>query len=163
MPDAVAFIGLGANLGDPVNALRQAVQAITALPGVSHLQVSPFYRSDPVDAPGPAYVNAVARIETTRPPQALLAAMQEIETALGRRRSFRNAPRTLDLDLLWQDGVCLDSPTLTLPHPRMHLRAFVLKPLLTLPGGDVMLHGQPASSWMAQCVEQHCVELTPRD
>ena len=118
---------------------------------------SPFFSSDPVDAPGPAYVNAVARVETTLSPEHLLARLQSIETAMGRQRSVRNAPRTLDLDLLWHGATVIDTPSLTLPHPRMHQRAFVLKPLLTLPGGNLSLQGKTASAWLSDCTDQRCV------
>ena len=134
-PDACvstkAWIGLGANLGERVDALRAALAAIAALPGTSVRRVSSLYRSAPVDAGGPDYFNAVAEIATTLAPQALLEALQAIEHGAGRERPYRNAPRTLDLDiLLWNDpGVAIATATLTVPHPRMAERAFVLLPL----------------------------------
>lgn len=126
-----AWIGLGANLGERTGALRAALAAIAALPGTSVQRVSSLYRSAPVDAGGPDYLNAVAKIATTLAPQALLAALQAIEHSAGRERPYRNAPRTLDLDiLLWGDpAVALATATLTVPHPRMAERAFVLLPL----------------------------------
>ena len=127
-----AWIGLGANLGDARAALRSAVQAMAALPGTRLLRVSSLYRSAPVDAGGPDYLNAVAELDTTLAPLELLHALQRIEQAAGRERPYRNAPRTLDLDLLlWgTDGhTHIDSATLTVPHPRLHQRAFVLRPL----------------------------------
>ena len=129
---ARAWIGLGANLGERDAALRQAVRAIAALPGTQVLHVSSLYRSAPVDAGGPDYLNAVAELTTTLAPQALLEALQTIERGAGRERPYRNAPRTLDLDILWFGGQVIDSPALTVPHPRMAERAFVLRPLADL-------------------------------
>jgi 2-amino-4-hydroxy-6-hydroxymethyldihydropteridine diphosphokinase len=130
MVEAVsAGIGLGANLGDCAATLRQALQAIAALPGTQLLRHSSLYRSAPVAATGPDYVNAVAEILTTLSPQALLQALQNLEHAAGRERPYHNAPRTLDLDILWWSDLHLHTPTLTVPHPRMHERAFVLIPL----------------------------------
>ncbi|MGD9772805.1 2-amino-4-hydroxy-6-hydroxymethyldihydropteridine diphosphokinase [Diaphorobacter sp.] len=129
---ATAWIGLGANLGDARAALRAAVHALAALPGTQLAQVSSLYRSAPVDAGGPDYLNAVIRLQTTLAPLALLHALQAIEQAAGRQRPYRNAPRTLDLDLLVYGDVQLHSPDLTLPHPRMGERAFVLMPLAEL-------------------------------
>ena len=123
------WIGLGANLGERVGTLRAALAAMAALPGTRVLRTSSLYRSAPVGASGPDYLNAVAEIATTLAPQALLEALQAIEHAAGRERPFRNAPRTLDLDILLFGDAALATPTLTVPHPRMHERAFVLLPL----------------------------------
>ena len=131
MTEAV-FVGLGANLGDRQAALRAALAAIGQLPGTRVLRVSPLYGSAPVDAGGPDYLNAVAEIATTLAPQALLQALQAIEHSAGRERPYRNAPRTLDLDILWFGRQVIDTPTLTVPHPRMAERAFVLRPLADL-------------------------------
>ena len=127
-----AFIGLGANLGDRGAALRQAAVALGQLPGTQLRAVSSLYRSAPVDATGPDYLNAVAAVQTTLAPLQLLAQLQALENAAGRQRPYRNAPRTLDLDVLLYGAVRSDDPTLTLPHPRMHERAFVLRPLQEL-------------------------------
>ncbi len=127
-----AYIGLGANLGDPLGSLRQAASELSATPGIEALRLSRFYRSAPVDAGGPDYVNAVAEIRSSLSPPALLAAMQTIEQHHGRLRPYRNAPRTLDLDLLLYGNQAIDTPDLTVPHPRMHERAFVLLPLQEL-------------------------------
>ena len=126
-----AWIGLGANLGERMNTLRAALAAIAALPSTEVHLVSSLYRSAPVDAGGPDYFNAVAEIATTLEPHALLEALQAIEHGAGRDRPYRNAPRTLDLDiLLWGNPtVAIASATLTVPHPRMAERAFVLLPL----------------------------------
>ncbi|WP_404299532.1 2-amino-4-hydroxy-6-hydroxymethyldihydropteridine diphosphokinase [Alicycliphilus denitrificans] len=133
----MAWIGLGANLGDARAALRAAVRAMAALPGTRVLRVSSLYRSAPVDAGGPDYLNAVAELETTLAPLDLLHALQAIEQAAGRERPYRNAPRTLDLDLLLYGAQQLDGAELTVPHPRMGERAFVLLPLAELAPGLV--------------------------
>ena len=129
---APVFIGLGANLGDRKAALRDALAAISQLPGTKVLRVSPLYGSAPVDAGGPDYLNAVAELATTQAPQALLQALQAIEQSAGRERPYRNAPRTLDLDILWFGAQAITTPELTVPHPRMTERAFVLRPLADL-------------------------------
>ena len=134
---ASAWVGLGANLGDARGALRDAVRAMGALPGTQVRQVSSLYRSAPVDAGGPDYLNAVAQLQTTLAPLALLHALQAIEQAAGRERPYRNAPRTLDLDLLLYGEERLDGAELTLPHPRIAERAFVLRPLADLAPGRV--------------------------
>ncbi len=125
-----AFIALGANLGDPVGQILQALEELARLPDTRLLARSSLYRSRPVGEPDqPDYVNAVARLGTRLAPRELLAHCLAIEARHGRRRTRRNAPRTLDLDLLLYDGLIMHEPGLTLPHPRMHERAFVLKPL----------------------------------
>jgi 2-amino-4-hydroxy-6-hydroxymethyldihydropteridine diphosphokinase len=128
----LAYVGLGANLGDARATLDAALEALRAVPGVTAVRVSSFYRSAPVGAAGPDYVNAVAEVRTTLPPPDLLAALQRIESAHGRTRPYPNAPRTLDLDLLLHDDAVIASRSLTLPHARMHERAFVLVPLAEL-------------------------------
>lgn len=127
--EAQAYVGLGANLGDARAAVRQALQALAELPRTRLLRASSLYRSAPVDAGGPDYINAVAELRTALSPQELLAALLRLEQAAGRQRPYPNAPRTLDLDLLLYDELRLDEPRLTLPHPRMGHRAFVLLPL----------------------------------
>lgn len=137
MPEHLAYIGLGANLGDAPAALRGAVQAIGALPGTEVLQCSALYRSAPVDAAGPDFFNAVVAVRTTLAPDELLAALQAIEAAAGRERPYRNAPRTLDLDILLCGDLHINTPVLTVPHPRMRERAFVLLPLAEIAAGQV--------------------------
>jgi 2-amino-4-hydroxy-6-hydroxymethyldihydropteridine diphosphokinase len=126
---ARALIGLGANLGNARESIEQALVALKQTAGIETLRSAPLYASEPIEATGPTFINTVAEIHTTLEPLALLDVMQAIENDQGRERPYRHAPRTLDLDLLWYDGVTLDTPRLTLPHPRMHQRAFVLKPL----------------------------------
>jgi len=125
----LAYIGLGANLGDPRAAVTDAIQAIAALPQVRLTRQSSLYGSAPVDAGGGDYVNAVVEVHTTLEPHALLAQLQTIEDAAGRARPYRNAPRTLDLDILLYGQQTLHDETLVIPHPRMEQRAFVLRPL----------------------------------
>ncbi|HTH08180.1 MAG TPA: 2-amino-4-hydroxy-6-hydroxymethyldihydropteridine diphosphokinase [Acidovorax sp.] len=153
MPDHTAYIGLGANLGDAPAALRAAIQALAALPGTQLLQCSALYRSAPVDATGPDFYNAVAALRTSLPPQELLAALQSIEAAAGRERPYRNAPRTLDLDILLFDALAIDTPTLTVPHPRMHERAFVLLPLAEIAPARVR------AEWLQAVRDQHIERL----
>jgi 2-amino-4-hydroxy-6-hydroxymethyldihydropteridine diphosphokinase len=128
----LAGVGLGANLGDARETLDAAIKALAALPETTLRAVSSIYRSAPIDSSGPDYLNAVALLDTRLAPQALLAELQCIELAHGRERPYYNAPRTLDLDLLFHGEQRMATPTLTLPHPRMHERAFVLRPLAEL-------------------------------
>ncbi|MEZ5662825.1 MAG: 2-amino-4-hydroxy-6-hydroxymethyldihydropteridine diphosphokinase [Burkholderiaceae bacterium] len=130
-PEVAAYVGLGANLGDdPARAVRDALQALAQdIAGVRLIRASSLYRTAPVDAGGPDYINAVAEVATTLTAPALLDALQAVENAAGRQRPYRHAPRTLDLDLLLYGSGCIDSARLTVPHPRMRERAFVLVPL----------------------------------
>jgi len=124
------------------------------LPQTEWLGRSSFYCTTPVDASGPDYLNAVAVLRTGLSPEALLAALQAIEQAHGRERPYRNAPRTLDLDLLLHGIKVLDTPALQLPHPRMHQRAFVLAPLLEIDPG-VQIPGRGAAvDWLAGLTDQ---------
>jgi len=140
-----AFIGLGSNLAHPRRQLAKAIARLDALRGVHVIAVSPNYLTAPIGgAPQPDYVNAVALVETTLSPRALLARLHAIERRQKRRRdatTLRNAPRTLDLDLLLYGARRIRSPQLTLPHPRMHERAFVLRPLTDV-APDVIIPGR---------------------
>lgn len=154
-----AWVGLGANLGDAQAALQRAVQALAALPGTRLVALSSLYRSAPVDAGGPDYWNAVAALHTALAPQPLLEALLAIEQAEGRLRPYRNAPRTLDLDVLLHGPERLHTPTLTLPHPRLHERAFVLQPLAELlPGG---VAPQALAAVAAQRIERVPAQAAP--
>lgn len=124
-----AFVALGANLGDAVAAVRAAFDALAGLPQTTLVRQSSLYRSAPVDATGPDFINAVAELRTRLPAAALLSALQAIEQDAGRVRPYRNAPRTLDLDLLLYGDERIATAALTVPHPRMGERAFVLVPL----------------------------------
>ncbi len=130
---AAAYVGLGANLDNPESQVRRAFDELAQLPQSSLLARSSLWRSAPVGyANQPDFINAVAKIETGLSPEALLGELQRIESAHARDRSFPNAPRTLDLDLLLFEDTVRVTPALTLPHPRMHERAFVLLPLLEI-------------------------------
>lgn len=135
-----AYIALGANLGDAVAAVRGAIDRIGQLPGTRLVKQSTLYRTAPVAASGPDFINAVVEVATTLAAPELLAQLQALEQRAGRERPYRNAPRTLDLDLLLYGSAHIESLQLTLPHPRMGERAFVLVPLaeiapeLELPG-----------------------------
>jgi 2-amino-4-hydroxy-6-hydroxymethyldihydropteridine diphosphokinase len=124
-----AYVGLGSNLGDRAMEIERAFAELAALPATTLRARSSVYRTAPVDAGGDDYFNAVAQLRTTLAPLALLHALQAIEQAHGRERPFANAPRTLDLDLLLHGDAVLAGDALTLPHPRLHERAFVLVPL----------------------------------
>ncbi len=128
----LAYIGLGANLGDAAQAVRDAAQAIAALEGIDQTRCSPLYRSAPLDSSGGDYINAVLEVYTGMPAPLLLSLLQKIEQSAGRERPYRNAPRTLDLDLLLYGSARIESAALTVPHPRMGQRAFVLRPLADL-------------------------------
>jgi 2-amino-4-hydroxy-6-hydroxymethyldihydropteridine diphosphokinase len=136
--DERVFVGLGANLGDAVATVRAAFEALNALPGTRCVARSALYRSAPIDAQGADYINAVAQLQTGLSPSALLEQLQAIEARFGRERPYRNAPRTLDLDLLLYGQQRISTPLLTVPHPRMHERAFVLAPLAEI-APDLML------------------------
>ncbi len=138
-----AFIGLGANLGDAEAALDAAVLALSATAKTRVLMRSKTYRSEPIDAKGPDYLNAVVELETTLAADALLRQLQQIERSHGRERPYRNAPRTLDLDLLLYGDHVINTADLTVPHPRLHERAFVLLPLHELaPSLQIPLRGR---------------------
>lgn len=140
-----AFVGLGSNLADPVKQVEDAFSALEDLPATELAARSPLYRSEPIGPPGqPDYVNAVAQLQTGLSAEALLAGLQTIELRQGRERAERWGPRTLDLDLLVFGDAVIATPSLTVPHPHLAARAFVLLPLfdvapgLTVPGlGDV--------------------------
>jgi 2-amino-4-hydroxy-6-hydroxymethyldihydropteridine diphosphokinase len=129
----IAYVGLGSNLDQPENQVEQALLELDRLPHSRLVGRSSLYRSAPVGFAGqPDFINAVARLETGLPAERLLSDLQGIESRHGRTRSFANAPRTLDLDLLLFEKLQLRTPRLTLPHPRMHERAFVLVPLVEI-------------------------------
>ena len=128
----IAYIGIGANLGDARANVADALERLRRLPGCTLMAASSLYRTAPIDSSGDDYINAVARIATTLDAEALLQALHGIEQAHGRERPYRNAPRTLDLDLLLYGDRQIASAALTVPHPRMTERAFVLVPLLEI-------------------------------
>jgi len=147
----IAYVGLGANLGDAAQAVTDAIAALDGLPGTRVLHRSSLYRSAPHEATGPDYINAVVALDTHLTAPELLAELQGLERAAGRQRPYHHAPRTLDLDLLTFGEGRIDSPRLTVPHPRMGERAFVLVPLAEIAPGFVSeeqlarVQGQPIS------------------
>ena len=160
-PFVTAYVGLGANLGDTVATLSAACEALKTLPHTTDVTVSRFYSSAPVGdgAEGPDYVNAVARLRTQLSAHDLLTALQGIEQLHGRQRSYKNAPRTLDLDLLLYNEETIHSSQLTVPHPRMHLRAFVLKPLAEI-SPQLQLPQGKLNDLLAACADQTIQPLT---
>ena len=145
-----AYVGLGSNLGDRAAHLLLGLSALSRLPKTHLLKLSPVYETDPVGPPQPPYLNMVAELETELSPKGLLAEMLRIEKALGRERRERWGPRTLDLDLLLYGDLVLEEEGLSVPHPRLHERAFVLVPLLDLlPEGRHPLWGQSFAELLA--------------
>ena len=126
------WVGLGANLGDAAQTVRDAIALLSRLPDTTLTATSSLYASAPVDAGGDDFVNAVVQLDTALDAHTLLSQLQRIEQLFGRERPFRNAPRTLDLDLLLYGQQTVNDSVLVVPHPRMHERAFVLQPLLEL-------------------------------
>ncbi|MHA7880417.1 MAG: 2-amino-4-hydroxy-6-hydroxymethyldihydropteridine diphosphokinase [Saccharospirillum sp.] len=150
-----AWIALGSNLGVPEACLRQAVQRLSELPHSQGLRCSPWYCSAPIGGPPdqPDYLNAICRLDTRLAPMALLRTLQAIETEAGRERQVRWGPRTLDLDIILYDDRISDDPELTLPHPRAHERAFVVRPMCDL-APDIALHGKPVKDWLPNVAGQ---------
>lgn len=150
-----AYVGVGSNLQDPVWHVEAALAELGRMPRTRLVKRSSLYRSEPIGyAAQPEFVNAVAVLDTALAPHELLSELQGIEARHGRERSFPNAPRTLDLDLLLHGGRQQADPTLTLPHPRMHERAFVLKPLVELVP-DILIPGKgPAAARLDACAGQ---------
>jgi len=157
----MAYIGLGANLGEPLPRLREALHALARLPGSRLASCSSFYRSTPVGMTAqPDFVNAVCALETQLPAPALLAELLRIEREHGRvRGTEQGGPRTLDLDLLLYGEEQAQTPALTLPHPRMHERRFVLLPLSEIaPGVEIPGRGR-AAAFLGACAGQRVERL----
>ena len=156
----IAYVALGANLGDPASTIRAAFGALANLPESRVAHCSSLYRTAPVGIlDQPEFVNAVAMLETTLAPEALLDARLEVEQRFGRIRAEKNGPRTLDLDLLLYDDQFVELPRLTLPHPRLHLRAFVLQPLAEL-APDLIIPGRGSiAAWLPAVANQGIVRL----
>jgi 2-amino-4-hydroxy-6-hydroxymethyldihydropteridine diphosphokinase len=142
----VAYVGLGANVGEPRRQLEAAIAELTKLPDTNFVLASGIYKSSPLGyLDQPDFLNAVVQLDTRLSPDALLDRLQEIERRHGRERPFPGAPRTLDLDLLLHGDGVVGTPRLTLPHPRMHERAFVLEPLTEI-APDIAIPGRGAAS-----------------
>ena len=155
-----AYIALGANLGDAPATVRAAFAALGEIAGTQLVRCSSLYRTAPVGlAEQPDFINAVAAVETTLPPEALLQALLDIENRFGRVRRDRNGPRTLDLDVLLYGEALIDTPLLIVPHPRLHLRAFVLQPLAEI-APDLALPGRGSvAAWLPAVANQGIVRL----
>ena len=155
-----AYVALGANLGHPAATVRAALAALSGIPESVLIAASSLYRTAPVCLKHqPDFINAVAAVDTALAPLALLEALFAIEARFGRSRSVKNAPRTLDLDLLLYGESRLDEARLPLPHPRMHERAFVLVPLAELaPECRIPGHGE-LSELLARCCDQGVVRI----
>ena len=150
-----AFVGLGSNLDDPQKQILRALQALDTLPHTRVLARSSLYRSAPIGyLEQPDFINAVAKLETVLSPRALLDALLGLERECGRTREFRNAPRTLDLDVLLYDDLCCHEHGLTIPHSQMHVRAFVLRPLLEIAPDCVIPGIGPAEKALQGCQQQ---------
>ncbi|MEN5031840.1 2-amino-4-hydroxy-6-hydroxymethyldihydropteridine diphosphokinase [Pseudomonas sp. Ps21-P2] len=145
------YIGLGSNLADPAEQLREAIKAMGLLPHSSLSGVSSFYVSDSLLPGQPRYTNAVAALDTSLPPLTLLDALQGIENDQGRERLERWGPRTLDLDILLFGDRLIDEPRLKVPHYQMQVRAFVLYPLAELAPGITFADGRALNDLLAQC------------
>ena len=155
----IAYIGIGANLGDAQLTVLDAMARLDTLPETRLVARSALYRTAPIDSSGDDYVNAVVCVVTPFSPHELLAALQRIELAHGRERPYRNAPRTLDLDLLLYGSQVINDKDLQVPHPRMLERAFVLVPLLEIASHiDVPGHG-PARNYLSRVVGQDIDKL----
>jgi 2-amino-4-hydroxy-6-hydroxymethyldihydropteridine diphosphokinase len=157
----IAFVGLGSNLGEPQQQLQRAFAELGKLPDTRLLARSSLYRSAPIGfADQPDFVNAVAKLETALSPQALLQSLLQVEHGHGRERTFRNAPRTLDLDVLLYGDLQLHEHGLTIPHPQMQLRAFVLQPLLEIEP-DCVIPGIGSAADMARkCEDQKLQKIS---
>ncbi|MBI5921558.1 MAG: 2-amino-4-hydroxy-6-hydroxymethyldihydropteridine diphosphokinase [Betaproteobacteria bacterium] len=160
MKQVEALVALGANLGDPVRTVSAALQALAEIPATTVAKVSSLYRTAPVGLKNqPDFINAVALLHTALPPQFLLEELFHIEGRFGRLRSISNAPRTLDLDLLLHGESIMTTAELTLPHPRMHQRAFVLIPLLEVVA-DCRIPGHGlASKLLEDCSDQRVARI----
>lgn len=157
-----AWVGLGANLGEAQRTLIAAAAALARTPGVRVLRRSSLYQTAAIGGPPqPDYLNAVVEVRTDLAPEALLAELLALEAAAGRQRSgVRDAPRLLDLDLLHMEAHSWATPALTLPHPRLHHRAFVLAPLLEL-GAEFEVQGRPLAAWLNEASAQRVLRLPP--
>lgn len=146
------FIGLGSNLEDPISQVSEALKELALIPNTRVINQSRLYRSDPVGPAGqPDYINAVAELHTELSPIELLDALQSIEQAHQRRRLVRWGPRTLDLDILLVDRELIVTERLTVPHPYMHEREFVLYPLAEIAPDLLLPNGESLSTLLARC------------
>lgn len=160
--DQRCFIALGANLGNPLLTVQAAILALRELPQTEFVAASSLYRTAPVGLKRqPDFINAVVELIAVQPAPTFLESLFAIEARFGRRRSVKNAPRTLDLDLLLYGDEIRNDPQLTLPHPRMHERAFVLAPLAEIAPELAIPGFGPVTGLLAGCAEQKVEKLLP--
>jgi 2-amino-4-hydroxy-6-hydroxymethyldihydropteridine diphosphokinase len=150
----IAYLGLGANLGDARQTLKDAVVCLAQQHTITVLAKSSLYRTAPIEASGDDYFNCVVKLETSLPARALLRLCHGIEEQFGRERPYRNAPRTLDLDILLYGASSIDEADLVVPHPRMTERAFVLVPLIELDPDLILPQRGRADAYMADVGDQ---------
>ncbi|HEY7774272.1 MAG TPA: 2-amino-4-hydroxy-6-hydroxymethyldihydropteridine diphosphokinase [Marinagarivorans sp.] len=155
------FIGLGSNLGDPSSQVKQAVTALDAIADTQLVCCSPWYASVAVGPAQPNYINGVAQLVTGLPPIALLDALQAIEHNHHRVRKERWGPRTLDLDILLWNNTCINSERLTVPHPYLEARSFVLLPLADIAPKLILPNGKSVSALAANCDRSEITRLSP--
>lgn len=154
----VAYLGLGANLGDARQSLKDAVVSLAQRPGIIILAKSSLYRTAPIEAVGEDFLNCVVAVGTLLPPRKLFELCQSVEHEFGRERPYRNAPRTLDIDILLYGDETIDEADLTIPHPRMTQRAFALVPLLEL-DADVVIPGFGRAEQYRAAVAEQAIEV----
>ncbi|MFC5430070.1 2-amino-4-hydroxy-6-hydroxymethyldihydropteridine diphosphokinase [Paraburkholderia denitrificans] len=157
----VAWLGIGANLGDARQTLKDAVVCLAQQHTLAVLAKSSIYRTAPIDADGDDYLNCVVKLDTSLGAPELLALCQRIEHHFGRERPFRNAPRTLDIDILLFGDAVIDTADLTVPHPRMTARAFVLVPAVEIEPDLVIPGHGPASALLPAVADQRIEKLKP--
>lgn len=159
---AMALIALGGNLQQPEKQVSKAITVLANTPGLTLVKASSLYATAPVGYDNqPDFINAVMQVSTQMPAPQLMQLLLDIEQQFGRERPFPNAPRILDLDLLDYDGMTLDTPLLTLPHPRMHERGFVLVPLAEIVPDFVLPSGQSVVEWLATNKHDDVRKLDP--
>ena len=157
----VAYLGLGANLGDAHQALKDAVVCLAQQHAITVLAKSSVYRTAPIDAGGSDYYNCAVKLDTSLSARQLLALCQRIEHHFGRERPYRNAPRTLDIDILLYGDHEVDEPDLIVPHPRMTGRAFALVPLVEIDADLAIPHQGPASAFLPAVADQRIEKVKP--
>lgn len=155
----LVYIGIGANLGDAKNTVQAAIKVLKTLPSSSWQVASSLYRTAPVDASGDDYINAVACVKTQLAPVDFLHALQSIEQDFGRERPYFHAPRTLDLDVLLFGQQCINTEELTVPHPEIIHRAFVLAPLTEIAPDIIIPNAGLASDYLSHVTDQRITRL----
>jgi len=162
MKSVTSYVGVGSNLGDALHNVKAALVTLHHLPQTELHSSSSLFRSVPIDASGDDFINAVVRVETRLSAESLLAELQKIELSFGRERPFRNAPRTLDLDVLLYGELKISTGSLVVPHPRMLTRAFVLLPLLEL-DPNALIPGQGLASNYLEGVSDQAINAVPKN